>query len=143
MIQVKLQPLPVHNGAWAAHIQYGGFGIKNEGDYQSAQCLLTAEQALAIMTGVRSTSFRFSSTEAYFVEDATSTSAEEDIYFGGNKMPFNRQAVLDLIETNKPINPELEAATPQLLQAVGEAWEKQHRDFVAQKEGKAPKTLMH
>ena len=142
MIQVKLSPLPVANGAWAAHFQYGKFGIKEDGDYKSGQCLLTSEQAMLIMGGLRSTSFRFSSAESYFVEDATfPESTEEDLFFGGNKMPFNRKAVLDLLEEGSPINPDLVSQTEPLLKQVGQAWEEQHRNFAELKEGNAPKIL--
>jgi hypothetical protein len=144
MIQVKLAPLPVSNGVWAAHFQYGKFGDKEDGDYKSGQCLLTQEQAIQIMRGGRTTSFRFSSAEAYFVEDQdTYLNPSGDLYFGGCKMPFNRQAVLDLLEKNLPINPDLQTETEPLLQATGAEWEKKHRDFAAIKEGKAPQTLMH
>ena len=142
MIQVKLSPLPVANGAWAAHFQCGKFGIKEQGNYRSAQCLLTSEQAMTIMGGMRSTSFRFSSAEAYFIEDATfPNSTEQDVYFGGKKLPFARQAVLDLLEKDKPINPNLLSETKPLLEAAGSAWEEQHRNFADNQEGNAPKTL--
>lgn len=142
MIQVKLAALPCPNGAWAAHFQYGKFGIKENGAYRSAQCILTNEQAVSIIQeGRRSMSYRYGSSEQYFREDPPEEPTTQGIRFGQNFASFTRSQIMELLESNKKINPEFEADTKAELVTLGEAWEDQHKDFADNPEGNAPKTL--